>query len=190
MPNALKTNQRRILCRRCRLAPDTEPLIGHFSERLDPGIRGGKELERRVEHREQCAHRPKLLAVGPFARSIPGLKRRAHRDKAELRVAAVHQQNVLVRPLRRLRRDRKAERFAEDRRQALAVYKVDPARRGGADRQRRRPIRLDTCRPGRNHRGHYRPNSRPQPQSHLLPLMWDLVWNASARVGRAIFLIY
>ena len=59
--------------------------------------------------------------------SIPGLKRHPHRHKAKLCLTMFHQQDVLVRPLGRLRRDSNAQRLAQDWRKPSTVDKIDPA---------------------------------------------------------------
>jgi len=70
---------------------------------VDPGVLQNDKLERGVEHREQRAYGAQLLAARPFAGTVARLQGNPHRDEADRSVAAFEQQDVLIRPLRRLK---------------------------------------------------------------------------------------
>ena len=80
---------------RAALRADADALAVEFADRADAGILTGHELERRIVHREECAHRPQLLAPGPRARPVPGLECDPQGDEPDLDFTRFQQLDVL-----------------------------------------------------------------------------------------------
>ena len=131
------------------LRADADALAIEFIDRADAGFLANHELKRRIIHRKECAHGPQLFASRPRARSVPALQSNAKRNKPDLDLAGLQQEDVLPRTLARPSGHRKVEGAGQNTRKPFAIGVLGASRRGRADRQRRRPVRLDgLCRPG------------------------------------------
>ena len=115
--------------------PTPGALAGEVLHALDARFLQRDEVERRVVHREQRADVAVLLALGPVALAFPGLQRDAHGRHAEVDLARVGEDDVLVRALRLLRADVGADLLVHQARPDLAVDEVRAADRGGAEGQ-------------------------------------------------------
>ena len=121
---------------------DADALAGHVGDGPDVGVLQHQELEGRIVHRENRPHRAGGRLACPYAGPVPRLQRHAHGDEAEFCLARFQQRDIFGWPFRRSGDDRKIERARQDLGEALAIYEVGAAGRGGTDCEVIGPIRF------------------------------------------------